>query len=51
MPRSYRHIQQYEKEIIELKETGYSQREIVSGFFLYLWRRLADTRNRRKVRF
>ena len=28
MPRSHRHIQQYEKEIIELKETGYSQREI-----------------------
>ena len=28
MPRSYRHIQQYEKEIIELKEAGYSQREI-----------------------
>lgn len=32
MPRSHRHIQQYEKEIIELKETGYSQREIGEKF-------------------
>lgn len=28
MPISYRHIKQYEKEIIELKEIRYSQREI-----------------------
>ena len=28
MPRSYRHIQQYEKEISELKEKGYTNREI-----------------------
>ena len=28
MPREYRHIKQYEKEIIELKEQGLTQREI-----------------------
>ena len=28
MPRSYRHIQEYEKEILELKEQGYTNREI-----------------------
>ena len=28
MARSYRHIQQYEKEILELKEQGLTQREI-----------------------
>jgi len=28
MPRSYRHIKQYEKEIFELKEQGLSQRQI-----------------------
>lgn len=28
MPRSYRHIQQYEKEIIKLKEDGLSEGEI-----------------------
>ncbi len=28
MPRSYRHIQQYEKEILELKEEGITLREI-----------------------
>ena len=28
MPRSYRHIQEYEKEISELKEKGYTNREI-----------------------
>ena len=27
MPRSYRHIQEYEKEIIELKHNGYTGRE------------------------
>ena len=28
MPRSYRHIKEYEKEILELKEQGYTLREI-----------------------
>ena len=28
MPRSYRHIQQYEKEILRLREEGYTKREI-----------------------
>lgn len=28
MPREYRHIKMYEKEILELKEQGLSQREI-----------------------
>ena len=28
MARSYRHIQEYEKEIIELKSKGYTKREI-----------------------
>ena len=28
MPREYRHIQQYEKEILELKNKGLTQREI-----------------------
>ena len=28
MPREYRHIKQYEKEIFELKEQGFSQRQI-----------------------
>ncbi len=28
MPRSYRHIQQYEKEILELKEKGLTRKEI-----------------------
>ena len=28
MPRDYRHIQQYEKEILELKESGLTHREI-----------------------
>ena len=28
MPREYRHIEQYEKEIIELKEKGLTKREI-----------------------
>jgi len=28
MSRSYRHIQEYEKEIIELKAKGYTKREI-----------------------
>lgn len=28
MPREYRHIQQYETEILKLKEQGYTRREI-----------------------
>ena len=28
MPRNYRHIQEYEKEILKLKEEGYTKREI-----------------------
>ena len=28
MPRSYRHIKDYEKEILELKNKGFTQREI-----------------------
>lgn len=28
MPREYRHIKMYEKEIFELKEQGLSQRQI-----------------------
>ena len=32
MPREYRHIQQYEKEIIELWGQGYSLREIGDKF-------------------
>lgn len=36
MPRSYRHIQQYEKEIMKLKEQGKSNREICKKFGLEL---------------
>ncbi len=32
MPRSYRHIQEYEKEIIELKNNGYTSRQICEKF-------------------
>ena len=32
MPREYRHIEQYEKEIIELKEKGLTKREIGERF-------------------
>ena len=32
MPRSYKHIQQYEKEILELKAKGLSRREIGEKF-------------------
>lgn len=28
MPREYRHIKIYEKEILELKEQGYTRKEI-----------------------
>ena len=28
MARSYRHIKEYEREILKLKEEGYTQREI-----------------------
>ena len=32
MPRSYRHIQEYEKEILELREKGYTRREIAEKY-------------------
>ena len=32
MPRSYRHIQEYEKEIIELREQGLTGRQIQEKF-------------------
>lgn len=32
MPREYRHIKQYEKEIFELKEKGLTNREIAERF-------------------
>ncbi len=32
MPREYRHIKQYEKEILEMKENGATQREIAEKF-------------------
>lgn len=32
MSRSYRHIQEYEKEIIELKNNGYTGRQICEKF-------------------
>ena len=32
MPRSYRHIQEYEKEIMELKHNGYTGRQICEKF-------------------
>ena len=32
MSREYRHIEQYEKEIIELKEKGLTKREIGEKF-------------------
>ena len=34
MPRKYRHIQEYEKEILELKEQGLTLREIGERFGL-----------------
>ena len=34
MPRGYRHIQEYEKEILELKEQGLTLREIGERFGL-----------------
>ncbi|MEE0838980.1 MAG: imidazolonepropionase [Acutalibacteraceae bacterium] len=32
MPRSYRHIQEYENQIIELKDNGYTGRQICEKF-------------------
>ena len=32
MPRNYRHIQEYEKEILELRENGYTRREIAEKY-------------------
>ena len=34
MPRSYRHIQQYEKELLELKEQGLTVKAIGERFGL-----------------
>ena len=34
MPREYRHLQQYEKEILRLKEEGLTHREIAEKFGL-----------------
>lgn len=34
MPREYRHIEQYENEIVKLKEEGYTHREIGEKFGL-----------------
>ena len=34
MPRSYRHISEYEKEIIELKEQGNTTRDVANIEFL-----------------
>ena len=36
MPREYRHIKMYEKEIFKLKEQGLSQRQIAENFFSIL---------------
>ena len=32
MPRSYRHIKEYEKEILELREKGFTKQEIAKQF-------------------
>ena len=32
MPRSYRHIKEYEKEILEMRENGYTRKEIAEKF-------------------
>ena len=49
MPRSYKHIQQYEKEIIELFEKGKSLREIGEQFgFTYKQMRDFKTRYNKK---
>ena len=34
MPRNYRHIQEYEREIIELRSEGYTGKEIQAKFGL-----------------
>ena len=34
MPRSYRHVKEYEAEILQLKEQGYTKREIGEKFGL-----------------
>ena len=36
MPRSYRHIKEYEKEILELKKQGLTKREIDKNLVLVL---------------
>lgn len=53
MPREYRHIKLYEKEIFELKEQGLSQRQIAERLG-FLYEMMHDffkrhNRNQRKV--
>ena len=49
MPREYRHIQEYEREIIELYEKGLTLREIGEKFgFTYKQMREFKTRYNRK---
>lgn len=50
MPRSYRHIQEYEKEIMELRDNGKTGREIceIFGFTLKQYKGLITRYNRRQ---
>lgn len=53
MPREYRHIKQYEKEILELKAQGLTQREI-AGRLGFTYEKVHDffkryNRNQRKI--
>ncbi len=53
MPREYRHIKQYEKEILELREQGLTQRQIGERFGLS-YEKIHDffrrhNRNKRKI--
>ena len=49
MPRSYRHIQQYEKEIIELFEKGKTLREIGEQFGFTL-KQMRDFKTRYNIK-
>lgn len=53
MPREYRHIKMYEKEIFTLKEQGYSQRQIAEKLG-FPYKKMHDffkrhNRNQRKI--
>ena len=50
MPRSYRHIQEYEKEIMELRANGKTGREIceVFGFTLKQYKNFITRYNRKQ---